>query len=561
MTRGTPSPAPSAEAILKEANDLKQIMDAGSLPATLQPEPISVESISPDMGADNIASGVRSAYIAVLAVVLFMLAYYTITGLFADLALMLNLSLVLATMALIRGTFTLPGIAGLVLTLGMAVDANVLINERIREEIHRGASLWMAIKQGYDKVFWTIFDANLTTSLTSIVLILVGSEEVKGFGVTLLIGLIIHMFTALFVTRTFMMAAVKWGVLKAVDDHSLTEYVREIFTLTWLRNGHWPFMKVITVSKIDWIGKRHFFWGVSAVITVAGLIAFFARGDAKYDIEFRGGTQVTFQLKDPYADLVQNLVSLSAERDVYGAHPEMKDLEDRLKEARTLEARTDMVRKLAGVLEADKALAEKHPVIGEFSGMMQKAETQKSLTIDEVRSRVEGLKSLPGLDELKNARVYSVGSAADRRFQMQTTIANAPQNLEETLPEPLKAELGAKVANPRISHDNTATQLHRAGGPAGEAGGDGVKAGPQGPGERAGDAGRQAGGSRGHCVDSQSERAQDPAGAAGPGLQGRAGDQAASDDQGRQCGGPADPAGQGCDRADPRRAGAPGPGI
>ena len=174
---------------------------------------------------------------------------------------MLNLLLVLAAMAFFHGTFTLPGIAGLVLTLGMAVDANVLINERIREEVHQGASLWMAIKQGYDKVFWTIFDANLTCSLTSIVLIYVGSEEVKGFGITLLIGLAIHMFTALFVTRTFMMAAVKWGVLRAIDDHSLAEYLKEIFTFTWLRNGHFPFMRVITVSNIDWIGKRHIFWG------------------------------------------------------------------------------------------------------------------------------------------------------------------------------------------------------------------------------------------------------------------------------------------------------------
>src|SRR5205814_1734765 len=183
-----------------------------------------------------------------------MALYYRFSRVVAYIALVLNGLVVLAIMAAINSTLTLPGIAGLVLTLGMAVDANVLINERIREEMHRGASLWMAIKQGYDKVFWTIFDANLTTSLTSIVLIYVGSEEVKGFGVTLLIGLCIHMFTALFVTRTFMMAAVKWGVLRFIDDHSVAEYLKEIFTFTWLRNGHFPFMKVITVTNIDWIG-------------------------------------------------------------------------------------------------------------------------------------------------------------------------------------------------------------------------------------------------------------------------------------------------------------------
>lgn len=298
ITFGSGTAARPIEAIRKEAEELKQMMDAGSLPATLQREPISVVEITPDMGKDNIEAGIRSAVYAVIAVVAFMLLYYTITGAFANLALMVNLLLVLAAMAALGGTFTLPGIAGLVLTLGMAVDANILINERIREELHKGASLWMAVRQGYDKVFWTIFDANLTTSLTSIVLIYVGSEEVKGFGVTLLIGLAIHMFTALFVTRTLIMASIKWGVVRAIDDHSLAEYIREIFTFTWLRNGHWPFMRVITVSNIDWIGKRYIFWGVSALITIAGLWAFVARGEDKYDIEFRGGTQVTFQLKE-----------------------------------------------------------------------------------------------------------------------------------------------------------------------------------------------------------------------------------------------------------------------
>jgi SecD/SecF fusion protein len=382
---GSPSAERPVESIRKEAEQLKQIMDAGSLPATLQSNPISVVEITPDMGKDNIERGVRSAYYAVIAVVLFMCVYYTITGVFADLALMLNLLLVLAAMAIFRGTFTLPGIAGLVLTLGMAVDANVLINERIREEIHKGASLWMAIKQGYDKVFWTIFDANLTTSLTSVVLIYFGSEEVKGFGVTLLIGLIIHMFTALFVTRTLMMAAVRWGILRAIDDHSIAEYLKEIFTFTWLRNGHFPFMRVITVSNIDWIGKRHLFWGVSAVITLAGLAAFVLRGDDKYDIEFRGGTQVTFAIKPDAAG--------------------------------------------------------------------------KYLTLDEVRGRIEGMASQPGLKDLRSARVYGVGSAGNR-FEMQTTIKNPEGNskyVNETLLDPLaKTFADVLEATPRlrVAHDD-----------------------------------------------------------------------------------------------------------
>src|SRR5262249_1627446 len=159
------------------------------------------------------------------------------------------------------------------------------------------------------------------------VLIYVGSEEVKGFGVTLLIGLMIHMFTALFVTRTLMMSAVRWGILRAIDDHSIAEYLKEIFTFTWLRNGHWPFMRVITVSSIDWIGKRYYFWTISAISTVAGLVAFLARGEDKYDIEFRGGTQVNLTLhegrdgKVPSLDQVRERIYALADR------PGLKDLQ------------------------------------------------------------------------------------------------------------------------------------------------------------------------------------------------------------------------------------------
>ncbi|MCL2646918.1 MAG: protein translocase subunit SecD [Phycisphaerales bacterium] len=287
----------SPEEVRKEAEALRGIIDSGSLPAALQREPISEQEITPDLGADNINAGFRSGIYALIAVMGFMVLYYTVTGFFANLALGLNLLLVLAVMASLGGTFTLPGIAGLVLTLGMAVDANILINERIREEIHKGASLWMSVKQGYDKVFWTIFDANLTTSLTAFVLYLIGSEEVKGFGLTLLIGLTIHMFTALFVTRTLMMWAIRIGIIRAIDDHSIGEYIREIFTFTWLRSGHFPFMRVITVTNIDWIGKRYIFWTISSVLVAAGIVVFIIRGEDRYDIEFRGGTQVTFALK------------------------------------------------------------------------------------------------------------------------------------------------------------------------------------------------------------------------------------------------------------------------
>jgi SecD/SecF fusion protein len=296
ITLGRASTAQAARRLQQQGKMLAQILNAGSLPATLQRHPISVQTIGATLGADNLRAGLHSAVIAVIVVLVFMFIYYTITGAFADVALILNLILLLGVMSMIHATFTLPGIAGVVLTLGMAVDANILINERIREELHKGASLWLAVKQGYDKVFWTIFDANTTTSLTSIVLIWLGSEDVKGFGVTLLIGLAVHMFTALFVTRTLMIAAIRFGVMKKIDDLSVKEYFRDMLTFTWLR-GRWPFMRVFTLTNFDWIGKRRIFWVVSGIIMIAGLTAFFLRGNKKYDTEFNGGTQITLRLE------------------------------------------------------------------------------------------------------------------------------------------------------------------------------------------------------------------------------------------------------------------------
>lgn len=297
ITFGTPSATRTAQSIVREAETLVKMLEAGSLPATVKPEPVSKQIISPSFGADRIEAGFNSGIIALIAVVAFMCLYYSLTGTFASIAMVINLLMTIAIMALFSATWTLPGIAGLVLTLGMAVDANVLINERIREELKRGASLWLAIRQGYDRVFWTIFDANLTTSLTAIVLIIVGSEEVKGFGLTLLIGLSISMFTALFVTRTFMIACVRAGILRHIDSQSLPGYFKEMATGQFL-NGRWPFMKVITVSNVNWIGLRWYFWTFSIVITILGMSAFFMRGDDKYDTEFNGGTQVTFELRE-----------------------------------------------------------------------------------------------------------------------------------------------------------------------------------------------------------------------------------------------------------------------
>ena len=142
-----------------------------------------------------------AAYIAAVLVVLFMLVYYKLSGIIADIALALNLFLLLGILAWLNFTLTLPGIAGMILTIGMAVDANVIIFERIKEELRSGKTLMASIQGGYDKAFRTILDANITTLIATFVLSQFGSGPIKGFAVTLSIGIVINMFTSIFVTR------------------------------------------------------------------------------------------------------------------------------------------------------------------------------------------------------------------------------------------------------------------------------------------------------------------------------------------------------------------------
>jgi protein-export membrane protein SecD len=182
-----------------EARDLAIVLRSGALPA-----PVTLlerRTVGPSLGQDSIQQGIRATLIGATAVVLFMGIYYQACGLIADAALLLNLFLILGLLSAFGATLTLPGIAGIALTLGMAVDANVLINERIREELRLGKTPRAAIDAGYDRVFWTIMDSNLTTLLAGIILFQFGTGPIKGFAVTLSIGIVTTLFTALFVTR------------------------------------------------------------------------------------------------------------------------------------------------------------------------------------------------------------------------------------------------------------------------------------------------------------------------------------------------------------------------
>jgi preprotein translocase subunit SecD len=189
---------------VEEANDLSLLLRAGALPAPMKI--LEERTVGPDLGADSIEAGTIACIIGLAAVILFMFLYYGFFGLVANLALILNLIIMLGVLSLLQATLTLPGIAGVVLTIGMAVDANVLIFERIREEARAGRAPFSAMEAGYRRAFTTIIDSNLTTLIAAIILFIIGSGPVKGFAVTLGIGIATSMFTAMLVSRLILVA-------------------------------------------------------------------------------------------------------------------------------------------------------------------------------------------------------------------------------------------------------------------------------------------------------------------------------------------------------------------
>jgi SecD/SecF fusion protein len=250
------------------------VLNAGSLPAALSKDPISEQKISPQLGADTIRSGAQAMLLATILVLSFMLAYYRFSGLVADLAVLLNIVLVLALMISIKAAFTLAGLAGLVLSVGMAVDANVLIYERMREELDRGASVRMAIRNGFQRAFSTIVDSNLTTLITGVVLFSIGTDQLKGFAVTLILGLTLNLFTAVFCSRVIFDLAEQTRLLKRLS-------MARLFGRTEFQFVRWVRPAVIG----------------SLVFIAVGLAAAWQRGPGLFDIDFTGGTsvQIAFQ--------------------------------------------------------------------------------------------------------------------------------------------------------------------------------------------------------------------------------------------------------------------------
>ncbi len=258
----------------EEAHDLAIILRAGALPA-----PIMVEeerTVGPTLGRDSIRSGVLATVVGAVLIITFMLGYYLLSGLIAVIALVLNLLLILGGLGYFQATLTLPGIAGMILTLGMAVDANVLIYERIREELAAGRPLSLAIAGGYEKALSAILDSNVTTLIAALFLYWFGTGPIRGFATTLGIGILASMFTAIFITRIIF------------DFLLATGRLSRLTMQRWIRETH-----------IDFIGKRKLCYGLSAVVLAVGVGAFVMRGPARYGLDFTGGLLQEYRLGQP----------------------------------------------------------------------------------------------------------------------------------------------------------------------------------------------------------------------------------------------------------------------
>ncbi|HEX2968384.1 MAG TPA: protein translocase subunit SecDF [Bacteroidales bacterium] len=282
---------------IEEADDLSNILKSGKLPAPAHI--ISDTIIGPTLGKEAINAGMISFVIAFIIVLLYMVFYYSRSaGTIADIGLFTNVFLIFGVLASLSSVLTLPGVAGIVLTMGMSVDANVLIYERIREELRAGKGIKLAISDGYKGALSAILDSNITTLLTGIVLYVFGTGPIRGFATTLVIGIFTSLFSAIWVTRLIY----EW-LLKRNTNLSFSIKI----TANILKN-----------TKIDFMGKRKIFYGISIAVTVIGIASLFIRG-LNPGIDFTGGRTYVVRFDQPVktADVAKNLT------DAFGETPQV----------------------------------------------------------------------------------------------------------------------------------------------------------------------------------------------------------------------------------------------
>ena len=262
----------------KEAADLAIVLRVGALPAPV--EVIQNLSVGASLGQDSINKGLMSGLFGTVMVLLFMMIYYRLSGVIANCALLLNILFLFCGLAAMEATLTLPGIAGIILAIGMAVDSNVLIFERMREEFAIGKTVKSGIEGGYDKALWTIIDSQVTTLITALALFLFGTGPIKGFAVTLSLGVTFNLFTTLFGTRLI------YDIL---------------YNRKWLKPI--KFMQLINRPNIDYMKIRNITFAFSAILVLVGMIAFvqILRGHANLGVDFSGGSLLQYKAEQPFA--------------------------------------------------------------------------------------------------------------------------------------------------------------------------------------------------------------------------------------------------------------------
>jgi len=262
----------------EEATDLAIVLRIGALPAPV--DIIQNLTVGASLGHDSIVKGLSSGLFGTLLVIIFMMVYYRLSGVIACGALLLNVLLLFTGLAFMNATLTLPGIAGIILSIGMAVDSNVLIFERMREEFAVGKSVKSGVEAGYDKAFWTIVDSQVTTLITALALFLFGTGPIKGFAVTLSFGVTFNLFTTLFATRLVYDVMHSKRMLKPLN-----------------------FMRLLTKPDLDYMKAMKLTFSISILLCLVGLVAFVQiwRGHANLGIDFAGGSMLHYQASKPFA--------------------------------------------------------------------------------------------------------------------------------------------------------------------------------------------------------------------------------------------------------------------
>jgi len=290
---------------LNDAIDLANVLRAGKLPASA--DIIQSEIIGPSLGKESIEKGINSFLIALLLVLIWMYFYYGRAGLFADVALVLNIVLIFGFLSGLGAVLTLPGIAGIVLTIGMSVDANVLIFERVREELRREKGLKQAVSDGFSNALSSILDANITTGVTALVLFVFGTGPIKGFATTLLIGIMTSLFTAIFITRML--------VENHISKSKLLNFSTSL-TKNWLSN-----------IGISFLIKRRISYVVSGTFIIIGLSSLFING-LNQGVDFVGGRSYVVRFEQPVSQekIQSNLIKVlgNAEVKTFGSDNQLK---------------------------------------------------------------------------------------------------------------------------------------------------------------------------------------------------------------------------------------------